>query len=93
MPSGLVMTLLPAPFHDTATNNPAPYVTERQALSAAEIRDVQVMPSGLVMTLFPSPDSDTATNNPAPYVTERHRLLAAEVRGVQIAGVTTSEFL
>jgi hypothetical protein len=62
-------------------------------LSAAEIRDVQVMPSGLVMTLFPSPDSDTATNNPAPYVTERHRLLAAEVRGVQIAGVTTSEFL
>jgi hypothetical protein len=41
MPSGLVMTRLPLPELATATKIPLPYVTARQALSAAGVRMVQ----------------------------------------------------
>ena len=47
MPSGLVITRLPAPVLETATKSPLPYVTEVQSLSAAEVRIVQVIPAGL----------------------------------------------
>ena len=54
-------------------------MTEVHALSAAEVRLVQVIPSGLVITRFPVPFADTATKSPAPYVTEVHALSAADV--------------
>jgi hypothetical protein len=63
-------------------------VTDIQPLSAADVREVQVMPSGLVITRFPVPDEATATNNfcPAgpPQVTDIQPLSAADVRGVQL---------
>ena len=72
------MTRSPMPVLLTATKSPLPYVTDRQLLSAAEVRLVQVMPSGLVMTRLPEPSPATATKIPLPYVTERHVLSAAE---------------
>ena len=67
----------------TATNKPLPYVTDRQLLSAADVRLVQVVPSGLVITRFPDPVALTATNKPLPYVTEYQALSDADERLVQ----------
>ena len=82
------MTLFAVPVSETATNFSCPVgppqVTEFHSLSAADVRDVQVMPSGLVITLFPVPVSETATNSPLPQVTEFHSLSAADVRDVQV---------
>ena len=50
IPSELVMTRLPVPEADTATNKSAPYVTEFQTFNAAGERAVQFIPSGLVIT-------------------------------------------
>ena len=50
-----VITRLPVPLLETATNKPLPNVTESQKLSAADALDVQVMPSGLVITRLPVP--------------------------------------
>ena len=55
-----------------------------QALSAAEVRDVQVIPSGLVITRLPFPEEETATKIPLPYVMPYQALSAAEVRDVQV---------
>ena len=87
----LVITRLPVPVEATATNNPLPYATDSQELSAAEVRLVQVMPSGLVITRLTAPDKATATNSPLPYVTEYQSLSVAEVRIVQSAPVTAPE--
>ena len=51
-----LITLFPVPDSATATNKLLPNVTERQALSAAEVLIVQLIPSGEVITLFPVPD-------------------------------------
>ncbi len=51
--SALVITRLFTPEVATATNNPLPYVTPYQSLSAAEVRIVHVIPSGLVITRLP----------------------------------------
>jgi hypothetical protein len=70
MPSVLVMTRLPVPLVDTATNFSCPvgppHVTEFQLMSAAGVRVVHVMPSTLVMTRLPVPLLDTATNVSCP---------------------------
>ncbi len=75
MPSVLVIARfvveLPTPEPSaTATNFSCPvappHVTELQGLSAAEVRDVQLMPSVLVMTRLPVPLIATATNIPFP---------------------------
>lgn len=87
-----VMTRLPLPLMETATNFccpvAPPHVTESQPLSAADVRLVQVMPSGLVMTRLYVPVEATATNFccPAgpPHVTERQALTAAGVRLAQV---------
>ena len=70
--SALVITRLSMPLTATATNNPLPYVTPYQLLSAAEVRLVHVIPSGLVITRLPEPENATATNKPLPYVTDCH---------------------
>jgi hypothetical protein len=87
-----VMTRLPLPLMETATNFccpvAPPHVTESQPLSAADVRLVQVMPSGLVMTRLPVPLKETATNFSCPvgppHVTEYQPLSAADVRLVQV---------
>ena len=99
MPSGLVITRFPVPDVATATNNfcpvGPPQVTDIQLLSAADVREVQVMPSGLVITRFPVPDWATATNNscPAgpPQVTDIQSLSAADVRGVHVVPIPEHE--
>ena len=50
-----VITRLPPPLQETATNRPLPYVTEAQKLLAGVVLDVHVMPSGLVITRLPLP--------------------------------------
>ena len=45
MPSGLVITRLPVPVSETATNRPLPYVIERHQLSAADVLNVQDSPA------------------------------------------------
>jgi hypothetical protein len=72
------------PSDDTATNNPSPYVTELQALLAAEVCEVHVMPSGLVITPLEVPEKPTATKSPSPYVTLLQLLAAAAVRPVHV---------
>jgi hypothetical protein len=64
MPMAEVMTRLPVPVIATATNrlSSLDQHTERQSLSAADVRTVQVTPSRLVMTRLPAPDLATATN-------------------------------
>ena len=54
-----------APFPETAQNSRSSgdQQTDHQLLSAAEVRDVQVMPSSLVMTRFPVPVIETAQNS------------------------------
>ena len=86
MPSGLVITRLPVPELETATNTPLPYTTERQALLAADDLDVHVTPSGLVITrlLLPLMPMPTATNRPFPYVTARQSFTDAGVLDVQL---------
>ena len=63
IPSGEVMTRCVAPSLDTAQNKVkfAEYVIDFQELSAAELRETQVLASVEVMTLFPVPVLDTAT--------------------------------
>jgi hypothetical protein len=66
MPSGLVITRSLTPEKATATkiDNSGAQQTSRHALSAADVRVVQLIPSGLVITRFPVPPaSATATNN------------------------------
>jgi hypothetical protein len=65
-------------------------VTERHSLSAADVREVQVIPSGLVITRLPVPVGLTATNKPLPYVTETQELFAADVRLVQVIPSATA---
>ena len=87
IPSGLVITRLPLPLFETATNRPtsADQHTDSQLLSAALVRMVQVIPSGLVITRLPLPLSATATNRPtsADQHTDSQLLSAALVRMVQ----------
>jgi hypothetical protein len=87
MPSGDVMTRLPDPDVETATNNPVSgdQQTERQLLSAALVRMVQRIPSGDVMTRLPVPLSATATNSFrfGDQQTDRQALSAALDRDVQ----------
>jgi hypothetical protein len=64
--SGDVITRLPVPLIETATNIPLPYARETQELVAAALCDVQVIPSGDVMTRSPIPSNATTTNNPLP---------------------------
>jgi len=61
-----VITLLPVPLEETATNNDnsGDQQTERHTLSAAEVIIVQVIPSDEVITLLVEPVEETATNNP-----------------------------
>lgn len=61
-----VMTRLPAPLTDVATNSLFPYVTDLHVLSAGDVRTVQVTPSGLDMTRLPVPDIAVATKSPFP---------------------------
>ena len=58
------MTRLPVPLSETAQNsrNSGDQQTDHQLLSAAEVREVQVIPSGLVITRLPVPSSETAQN-------------------------------
>ena len=67
IPSGEVITRLPVPELDTATNNSAPagppYVTEFHEILKGTGRLVHVIPSGEVITRSPVPELDTATNN------------------------------
>jgi hypothetical protein len=49
-PDVITQSPQPGPLAATATNNPLPYVTETQALSAALARIVHTMPSGDVIT-------------------------------------------
>jgi hypothetical protein len=60
---------------------------DRQKLSAADVREVQLMPSGLVIIRLAVPVFDKATKSGeppgVPYVTEIHTLAAAEERIVQ----------
>jgi hypothetical protein len=79
-----VITLSTVGLFASATNIPFPNVTDRQSLSLAEVREVQLIPSGLVITRFPVPLVETATNNPFPCTTECQRLFAADVREVQL---------
>ena len=61
-----VMTRLPAPLTDVATNSLFPYVTDLHVLSAGDVRTVQVTPSGLDMMRLPVPDIAVATKSPFP---------------------------
>ena len=45
MPSGLVITRLPLPVQEKATNRPLPYVTEDEGLSTGVVLDVQDSPA------------------------------------------------
>ena len=82
------MTRFPVPLFDTAQNSRSSGAqqTEFQLLSAAEVRDVQVIPSGLVMTRLPVPVFETAQNsrNSGDQQTDCQALSAAEVRLVQV---------
>jgi len=60
------MTRFPVPDQDTATKRLFPKVTEYHSLSAADVREVQVIPSGEVMTRLPVPVLDTATKRLFP---------------------------
>jgi hypothetical protein len=62
----------------------SPHAAPNQALSAAEVRDVQVMPSALVMTRSPVPVEANAAKPVLPYVRTHQSLSAAEVRVVQV---------
>jgi hypothetical protein len=94
MPLVLVMTLLPVPETATAAkiDNSGAHVTDIQSLSAADVRDVQVMPSGLVMTLLPVPETATAAkiDNSGAHATENQLLLFALVRVVQVLTAATA---
>jgi predicted DNA-binding protein len=82
------MTRLPVPEYATATNilSSLDQHTERQLLSAADVRAVQVIPSGLVITRLPVPEYATATNilSSLDQHTEYQLLSAADVRAVHV---------
>ena len=71
IPSGDVITRVPPPEIETATNSPPPYASEPHDLETEEDRVVQVMPSEDVITWSAQPLQvpEVATNNPPPYVT------------------------
>ena len=82
-----VITWLPEPFQETATNTPnsGDQHTERQSLAAAAVLPVQFAPFGLVITRF-VPKAATATNKPnsEDQQTDIQSLSAAEVLLVQV---------
>ena len=79
-----VITRLPSPVVETATNRSLPNTTEFHELSAGVVLAVHVMPSGLVITRSPEPAAETATNRPLPNVTAFEPLLDAGVLAVQV---------
>jgi hypothetical protein len=60
----LAITWLPELDDATAAKYPRPggppHVTDRQRMSAVDVRDVHTIPSGLVITRLPVPDAATA---------------------------------
>ena len=90
MPSGEVITRLPVPVMDTATNrlNSAAHTIASHWFAAAAERAVQVVPLGEVITLF-VPSSDTAANSASEgdQAMPRHWLSAALVLAVHVSVV------
>ena len=77
--AGDVITRFRLPLELTATNKPAPFVTDSQLLFAAAVRAVQVIP--LFVLVITAPLAPTATNVPTPltvpYVTDCQELPAS----------------
>ena len=88
------MTRLPVPLSATAMNNESSgdQHTEIQLLSAADVRDVQVMPSGLVITRLLEPEVPTATNKDTSgdQHSPRQLLFAAAGRDVHVRTQSTA---
>jgi hypothetical protein len=79
-----VITRLPVPDVETATNTLLPYATDCHCLSAALTVAVHVLASLEVITRLFVKSFETATKTPPPYDTELRALLVERTRILQV---------